>query len=184
MHNKEWYQLTDTHNLDSPALLVFPERVKKNIATALAMVDGDAARLQPHVKTCKSAEAIGLMLQAGLTLVTVKLVFIVLIVWTTGAVATHALARAALHDGLHPLLTGPDGTGVRLGTPGNPPDSSRVLTATIEGGLLPGRYAVSWQVAGLDGCMFDADALAAAELFLAQIAQLGGAEKVRLRDLS
>ncbi len=62
----EWYQLTETHNLDSPALLVFPDRVKKNIATALAMVNGDASRLQPHVKTCKSAEAIGLMLQAGI----------------------------------------------------------------------------------------------------------------------
>ncbi len=65
MGNK-WYQLTETHKLDSPALLVYPDRVKKNIAMALAMVDYDADRLQPHVKTCKSAEAIGLMLQAGI----------------------------------------------------------------------------------------------------------------------
>jgi len=47
---------------------------------------------------------LGMMLQAGLTLVTVKLVIILLALWATGAVATHALARAALHDGEKPLL--------------------------------------------------------------------------------
>lgn len=52
---------------------------------------------------------VGMILQAGFTLVAVKLVFIILIVWVTGAVATHALARAALHDGVWPLLAGPDG---------------------------------------------------------------------------
>ena len=52
---------------------------------------------------------IGMLLQAGLTLVAVKLLFIILIVWTTGAIATHALTRAALHDGVMPLLAGPGG---------------------------------------------------------------------------
>ena len=47
---------------------------------------------------------IGMCLQAGLTLVTVKLVFILVVLLFTGAVATHALARAALHDGEKPLL--------------------------------------------------------------------------------
>jgi len=47
---------------------------------------------------------LGMMLQAGFTLVTVKLVIILLVLWATGAVATHALARAALHDGEKPLL--------------------------------------------------------------------------------
>ena len=61
-----WYSLTDTDSLDSPALLVYPQRVKQNIQTALQMVGGDAQRLQPHVKTCKSAEAIGLMMEAGI----------------------------------------------------------------------------------------------------------------------
>ena len=45
---------------------------------------------------------LGMMLQAGFTLVAVKLVIIVVIMWATGAVATHALARAALHDGEKP----------------------------------------------------------------------------------
>lgn len=52
---------------------------------------------------------IGMMLQAGLTLITVKLLIILLVMWTTGAVATHALARAALHDGEKPVLIGDDG---------------------------------------------------------------------------
>jgi multicomponent Na+:H+ antiporter subunit G len=47
---------------------------------------------------------LGMLLQAGFTLVAAKLVFIVLALWTSGAVATHALARAALHDGEQPLL--------------------------------------------------------------------------------
>jgi multicomponent Na+:H+ antiporter subunit G len=53
---------------------------------------------------------LGMLLQAGSTLVAVKLIIIVLAMWTTGAVATHALARAALHDGEKPLLADDIGT--------------------------------------------------------------------------
>ena len=52
---------------------------------------------------------IGLLLQAGPSLVAVKLVFIALGLWTAGAVATHALARAALHAGERPLLADAEG---------------------------------------------------------------------------
>jgi len=41
---------------------------------------------------------LGLILQAGWTLVTVKLLLILAFLWFTGPVATHALARAALAD--------------------------------------------------------------------------------------
>ena len=44
----------------------------------------------------------GLMLQAGLTLVTAKLVFVMLFLLITSPTATHALARAALEDGIEP----------------------------------------------------------------------------------
>lgn len=47
---------------------------------------------------------LGMALQAGLTLVSAKLIIIVLLLLLTGPVATHALARAALHRGLKPLL--------------------------------------------------------------------------------
>lgn len=52
---------------------------------------------------------LGMILQAGFSLVVAKLVFIVLALWTSGAVATHALARAALHDGERPLLADAEG---------------------------------------------------------------------------
>ena len=47
---------------------------------------------------------LGLMLQAGLSLVTVKLLAIGLLLFFTSPVATHALARAALARGVRPLL--------------------------------------------------------------------------------
>jgi multicomponent Na+:H+ antiporter subunit G len=47
---------------------------------------------------------LGLMLAAGLSLVTVKLVFIGLLVFFTSPTATHALAKAAMTRGLKPLL--------------------------------------------------------------------------------
>lgn len=47
---------------------------------------------------------IGLMFQAGFTLVTAKLLFIVLLLLFTSPVACHALGRAALHRGLKPKL--------------------------------------------------------------------------------
>jgi len=46
----------------------------------------------------------GLILQAGWTLVMVKLVIIGLLIFFTSPAATHALARAALGRGLKPLL--------------------------------------------------------------------------------
>ncbi len=46
----------------------------------------------------------GLLLQAGWTLVAVKLVAIGLLLFFTSPAATHALAKAALERGLAPLL--------------------------------------------------------------------------------
>ena len=46
----------------------------------------------------------GLMVQAGLTLVTVKLLLILLFLMLTSPTTTHALARAALNGGVKPLL--------------------------------------------------------------------------------
>ena len=46
----------------------------------------------------------GLMLQAGDSLVGVKLVMILLFLWITGPTSTHALAKAAMTSGLKPDL--------------------------------------------------------------------------------
>lgn len=52
---------------------------------------------------------VGLMFQAGLTLVTVKLVMILVILWLTSPTSTHAIAKAAILSGLKPLLKGDAG---------------------------------------------------------------------------
>src|SRR5438552_1403143 len=64
--NQDWYLIDDIEKLDSPALVIFPERVKANIQTAISMVS-QVDQLRPHVKTNKSAEATRLMLEAGIT---------------------------------------------------------------------------------------------------------------------
>lgn len=63
--SSDWYTVTDTHQLDTPALVIYPARVADNIHRLLAMVD-DVSRLRPHVKTHKSREATRLMLMAGI----------------------------------------------------------------------------------------------------------------------
>lgn len=53
---------------------------------------------------------LGLAIQAGLSLVALKLLMVGLLIAYTGPAAAHALARAALFRGLAPLL-GPRGDG-------------------------------------------------------------------------
>ena len=62
----DWYSITNPEALDTPALVVFPERVKENIRLAIEKV-GDAARLRPHVKTYKNPDLTRLLLAAGIT---------------------------------------------------------------------------------------------------------------------
>lgn len=47
---------------------------------------------------------VGLMLQAGFSLVTLKLLFLFALFFFTGPVAAHALAQAALGEDIKPLL--------------------------------------------------------------------------------
>ncbi|AMR33292.1 threonine aldolase [Mucilaginibacter sp. PAMC 26640] len=61
-----WYTIADTDELDTPALVVYPDRIKFNIDMVKSMID-DVDRLRPHVKTHKSPQVTKLMLQAGIT---------------------------------------------------------------------------------------------------------------------
>jgi D-serine deaminase-like pyridoxal phosphate-dependent protein len=60
-----WYTITNIDELDTPALVVYPDRVRENIRNAIALV-GDPARLRPHVKTHKSPAVTRLLLDAGI----------------------------------------------------------------------------------------------------------------------
>ncbi|MGC3970177.1 MAG: D-TA family PLP-dependent enzyme [Pirellulales bacterium] len=61
-----WYEIKNIEELDSPALVVFPDRVTHNIRTAIQMV-GDISRLRPHVKTHKCPDVTKQMIAAGIT---------------------------------------------------------------------------------------------------------------------
>jgi multicomponent Na+:H+ antiporter subunit G len=47
----------------------------------------------------------GMVLQAGFTLVTLKLFFLLCLFVVSGPAVTHALAQACLHEGIEPQLT-------------------------------------------------------------------------------
>lgn len=61
-----WYNIDNISDLDSPALVVYPERIRENIRRVIERI-GDVRRLRPHVKTHKSAEVTGMMIEAGIT---------------------------------------------------------------------------------------------------------------------
>lgn len=60
-----WFTIKNIDEIDSPALLVYPERVKDNILYIKDLVK-DVKKLRPHVKTHKMLEVVRLMLQEGI----------------------------------------------------------------------------------------------------------------------
>ncbi|HWZ14449.1 MAG TPA: D-TA family PLP-dependent enzyme [Mucilaginibacter sp.] len=63
---KQWYKINNIDDLDTPALVVYTDRVKANIEFVKGMI-GDVSRLRPHVKTYKNKEVTRLMLEAGIS---------------------------------------------------------------------------------------------------------------------
>jgi D-threonine aldolase len=62
----DWYSINNINEIDSPALVIYKNRVEQNINMAISMV-GDVANLRPHVKTHKSPDVTRMMLAAGIT---------------------------------------------------------------------------------------------------------------------
>jgi D-serine deaminase-like pyridoxal phosphate-dependent protein len=61
-----WYSINNIDIIDSPALVIYPDRIKRNIELAIQLA-GNAGLLRPHVKTNKIAEVCSLMQEAGIT---------------------------------------------------------------------------------------------------------------------
>jgi D-serine deaminase-like pyridoxal phosphate-dependent protein len=59
-----WYKIRNVDEIPSPALIVYSDRVEKNIQEAIRIA-GDGARLRPHIKTHKMPKVIQLHLRAG-----------------------------------------------------------------------------------------------------------------------
>jgi len=66
MEKPKWWELTDTENIISPSLLIYPDRIERNIRTMVSMVGG-TINLRPHIKTHKTAEIIKMQMKAGIT---------------------------------------------------------------------------------------------------------------------
>src|SRR5450755_4335018 len=49
----ECYRVANAHALSTPALLIYAEMIDVNITAALRMMNGDASRWRPHLKTAK-----------------------------------------------------------------------------------------------------------------------------------
>lgn len=65
MENENWFRLNHPEKIDTPALLVYKERVERNIEEMMAIA-GDPARLIPHVKTHKMQEVVALQIDKGI----------------------------------------------------------------------------------------------------------------------
>ena len=65
MAGKNWYELDNPEEIVSPSLLVYPDRIEKNIELMISMI-GDPSRLRPHIKTHKTAEIIEMQMQHGI----------------------------------------------------------------------------------------------------------------------
>lgn len=62
---EDWFIIKNIDQLDTPALVVYPDRVRENIRVLKQFVP-DVNRLRPHVKTNKCAEICRLMMDAGI----------------------------------------------------------------------------------------------------------------------
>ena len=60
-----WYNIKNIAEIDSPALVIYPERLKENILLLKGMID-DVQRLRPHVKTHKIKDVVLLLIDAGI----------------------------------------------------------------------------------------------------------------------
>lgn len=62
----DWYNVNNAEAIDTPALIIYPDRVKHNIEVLQGFVS-DTQQLRPHIKTNKCPEVIQLMMDAGIT---------------------------------------------------------------------------------------------------------------------
>jgi D-serine deaminase-like pyridoxal phosphate-dependent protein len=66
MRTTDWFYIQNVQTLDSPSLLVYSHRTKRNIERMIARSEG-TERLIPHVKTNKMPAILELMLRAGVS---------------------------------------------------------------------------------------------------------------------
>ena len=63
--SSRWYQFKGSEEVPSPALVIYRERVAKNIEHMISIAGGPS-RLRPHVKTYKLAEIVKMQMESGI----------------------------------------------------------------------------------------------------------------------
>ena len=63
--NELWYQIDNVHDVCSPSLLVYPDRIEHNIRKMIEIA-GSVNQLRPHVKSHKMPEIIKLQMKHGI----------------------------------------------------------------------------------------------------------------------
>lgn len=61
-----WYKIENEESVFTPAILIYPERIKENIRRMIKLA-GDSSRLRPHVKTHKMGEVVVFQTEQGIT---------------------------------------------------------------------------------------------------------------------
>lgn len=64
--SSDWYHISNIESIDTPALVIYPDRVRRNIELVKTFVR-DLHQLRPHVKTNKCPEVVQLMLAQGIS---------------------------------------------------------------------------------------------------------------------
>jgi D-serine deaminase-like pyridoxal phosphate-dependent protein len=65
MPENSWYALKDTSEVNSPSLLVYPERIEENIRMMIS-ISGSVSNLRPHIKTHKMTEIVQMQQRHGI----------------------------------------------------------------------------------------------------------------------
>ncbi|MFD2099875.1 alanine racemase [Flagellimonas iocasae] len=64
---KDWYEIKNVETVDSPSIALYLDHLKFNIQEMLSLVNGDAERLMPHIKTNKMPKVMQQLLQSGIS---------------------------------------------------------------------------------------------------------------------
>ncbi len=63
--NAGWYQVENISEVNSPSLLIYPDRIEYNIKKMIGIA-GNSSRLRPHVKSHKMSEIVKLQMKHGI----------------------------------------------------------------------------------------------------------------------
>lgn len=66
MNSHNWWEINNTDQVPTPALLLYPDRIDENLDRMISWTK-DPSKLRPHVKTHKLAEIVRMKLAKGIT---------------------------------------------------------------------------------------------------------------------